>query len=114
MGGLMSITGKPGYGPMRAGIPVADLSAGLLCALGILVALRKLEAFVKACAETIAGNAPLTLHAAKFIVNEIRKDPAARDLARCDALVAECFASRDYVEGRTAFMEKRKPRFTGR
>lgn len=39
MGGLMSITGKPGGGPMRVGIPVADLTAGLYCALGILVAL---------------------------------------------------------------------------
>src|SRR5712691_7468212 len=73
-----------------------------------------LEVFVKGYADTIAGNAPLTMHATKFIVGEIRKDPLARDLARCDALVAECFASRDYVEGRTAFMEKRKPRFTGR
>lgn len=39
MGGLMSITGEPGQGPMRAGIPVADLTAGLFCALGILTAL---------------------------------------------------------------------------
>lgn len=39
MGGLMSITGAPGGGPMRAGIPVADLTAGLFCALGILTAL---------------------------------------------------------------------------
>jgi len=39
MGGLMSITGAPGQGPMRAGIPVADLAAGLFCALGILTAL---------------------------------------------------------------------------
>jgi formyl-CoA transferase len=39
MGGLMSITGQPGQGPMRAGIPVADLTAGLFCALGILTAL---------------------------------------------------------------------------
>ena len=39
MGGLMSITGEPGRGPMRAGIPIADLTAGLFCALGILVAL---------------------------------------------------------------------------
>ena len=39
MGGLMSITGKPGEGPMRAGIAVADTSAGLFCALGILTAL---------------------------------------------------------------------------
>jgi len=39
MGGLMSITGLPGQGPVRVGIPLADLSAGLFCALGILVAL---------------------------------------------------------------------------
>ena len=39
MGGLMSITGMPGQGPMRAGIPIADLTAGLFCALGILTAL---------------------------------------------------------------------------
>lgn len=39
MGGLMSITGEPGKGPMRVGIPIADLTAGLFCALGIFVAL---------------------------------------------------------------------------
>lgn len=39
MGGLMSITGLPGQGPVRVGIPVADLCAGLFCALGVLVAL---------------------------------------------------------------------------
>ena len=39
MGGLMSITGEPGTGPMRVGIPVADLCAGLFAAQGILIAL---------------------------------------------------------------------------
>jgi crotonobetainyl-CoA:carnitine CoA-transferase CaiB-like acyl-CoA transferase len=43
MGGLMSITGPPGQGPFRVGIPVADLSAGLFAALGILVALLERE-----------------------------------------------------------------------
>jgi formyl-CoA transferase len=43
MGGLMSITGAPGEGPMRVGIPVADLSAGLFCAMGILTALLERE-----------------------------------------------------------------------
>ena len=43
MGGLMSITGEPGRGPMRVGIPVADLSAGLFCAMGILTALLERE-----------------------------------------------------------------------
>lgn len=43
MGGLMSITGLPGQGPVRAGIPVADLTAGLYCAQGILIALLERE-----------------------------------------------------------------------
>ena len=44
MGGLMSITGKPGEGPMRVGIPVADLTAGIFAAQAILVALLEREA----------------------------------------------------------------------
>ncbi len=43
MGGLMSITGLPGQGPVRAGIPIADLCAGLFCAVGILIALLERE-----------------------------------------------------------------------
>ena len=43
MGGLMSITGLPGQGPVRVGIPVADLTAGIFCAMGILVALLERE-----------------------------------------------------------------------
>ncbi len=43
LGGLMSITGEPGRGPMRVGIPIADLTAGLFCALGVLVALIERE-----------------------------------------------------------------------
>ncbi len=43
MGGLMSITGEPGRGPMRVGIPIADLTAGLFAALGILTALLERE-----------------------------------------------------------------------
>ena len=43
MGGLMSITGAPGEGPMRVGIPVADLTAGIFCAQGILIALLERE-----------------------------------------------------------------------
>lgn len=44
MGGLMSVTGKPGEGPMRVGIPLADLCAGHFCAQGILAALLEREA----------------------------------------------------------------------
>lgn len=43
MGGLMSVTGAPGQGPMRAGIPIADLSTGQFTAQGILIALLERE-----------------------------------------------------------------------
>ncbi|MWB78768.1 CoA transferase [Pseudooceanicola sp. 216_PA32_1] len=43
MGGLMSITGLPGQGPVRVGVPIADLAAGLFCAMGILMALLDRE-----------------------------------------------------------------------
>ena len=43
MGGLMSITGLPGQGPVRVGIPVADLTAGIFAAMGVLVALLERE-----------------------------------------------------------------------
>ncbi len=44
MGGLMSITGLPGGGPVRVGVPIADLSGGLYAAIGILIALLEREA----------------------------------------------------------------------
>jgi crotonobetainyl-CoA:carnitine CoA-transferase CaiB-like acyl-CoA transferase len=43
MGGLMSVTGLPGQGPVRVGIPIADLTAGIFCSVGILVALLERE-----------------------------------------------------------------------
>jgi enoyl-CoA hydratase/carnithine racemase len=74
---------------------------------------EEVAAYVADYARTITDNAPLTVASVKAIVGETQKDPAERDLARCAALVDACYASQDYVEGRRAFMEKRKPRFVG-
>jgi enoyl-CoA hydratase/carnithine racemase len=74
----------------------------------------ELEASIRALAATIAENAPLAIRCVKGIVAEVLKDPAERDLSRCDRLVRDCFESEDYIEGRRAFLEKRRPVFKGR
>ena len=65
-------------------------------------------------ANTIAENAPLTINAIKQIAIEALKPESERNLKLTADLVARCFASQDYIEGRNAFMEKRKPAFTGK
>ncbi len=65
-------------------------------------------------ARSIADNAPLSTRAMKMAVNGTLQDESARDMAAINAAVLGCFDSADYREGRTAFMEKRKPVWQGR
>ena len=74
---------------------------------------RSSRAYVKKYADTIGENAPLTIATTKFVIGEVVKEESKRDLAKCAEMVKHCFESKDYMEGRRAFMEKRKPAFTG-
>ena len=74
----------------------------------------ELEKYVLDYANTFAGNAPLTIAAVKRSVIEMSKDAEERDIALCNKMVDDCFASADYIEGRDAFVEKRKAVFQGR
>mgnify|MGYP005619828801 CR=1 FL=1 len=73
----------------------------------------ELDAYVADYAARITANAPLTIAALKTTVAELAKPESERDFGRCEAMIAACFDSADYIEGRRAFMEKRKPEFTG-
>ena len=73
-----------------------------------------LEKTVADYCRQVAENAPLTVAAAKYAVQQWLKDGKDRDLARATKMVEACFASEDHKEGRKAFMEKRTPEFKGR
>jgi len=74
----------------------------------------ELSSTVNDLAQRIAGNAPLTVMTAKAAIRAIGGADGVPQQSDIDALVARCFASEDYAEGRRAFTEKRKPVFKGR
>lgn len=86
-----------GMGFVNRVVPVADLD-------------REVDAYC----ELLTENAPLTIAAAKFAIRQTGLDSGARDLDKAARLIEACFNSEDYREGRKAFMEKRKPNFSGK
>lgn len=82
--------------------------------LNRLLPSAELEPYGRDYAAMIGANAPLTIRAAKLASSELLKAEAERDLSVVQGAVEACFDSADYQEGRTAFMKKRPPVFTGR
>jgi enoyl-CoA hydratase len=113
MKSLVDVVGAPFAREIM--ITARQFSAAEALHMGLVhkvVATMDLEKTVREYTDMISANAPLTMRAAKRIIREVSK--VEYDAAKTKAWAKECFESEDYKEGRTAFMEKRKPVFKGR
>ena len=79
-----------------------------------VIGIEKIDSYIHKITDNIVNNAPLTIKSIKSAVNEGIKDPDDRDIMKVNKMVQQCFESKDYVEGRRAFMEKRSPKFQGK
>jgi enoyl-CoA hydratase len=78
------------------------------------VADEEVNGVVRELAILIAGNAPMTIATAKCAIDMAFMDPADRNMAAYIERERACYESEDFVEGRRAFLEKRRPDFKGR
>jgi enoyl-CoA hydratase len=117
-GGLKHLTSL--VGPSRArllmftGMRIDAAEADKIGLIDRLVSETELWNATMDIARQIAVNAPLAVYAAKLTIAEILKDPGKRDMEAIKLIGDKCMDSEDFREGRTAFMEKRKPVFKGR
>lgn len=99
---------------LYTGVHVDGREAARMGLINEVVPDAELSERVVDLARTIADNAPLSVRAAKVAVTAALTSPESRDADAVERAAAACFDSEDYKEGRTAFLEKRAPRFAGR